>query len=386
MPRETGHHRDAAVNRVALQLVSTGGFYGAERTLLELATYLSEQRWESHIVALEGRGVPELMRRAMQCRIAATAFSDGRRLGAGAILWKLGRLLARYPRAIVHSHGYKPDVLLAALRAPRRFGCLATCHSWYSDTLRMRFVERLDKRLLRGFDHVIAVSDEIQGELLASGLAPGRISIIDNGISVPARDPDARSSVRQEFGLRPDERVIVQIGRIARSKRNDLLLEAVARLVAEMPAKILFVGEGPERQALQERARDLGIASQVVFCGYRDDVHRLICAADVFALTSNKEGLPIVVLEAMALGCPIVSTAVGAVPSALDSGANGSLVPIDDLDALTRALAESLSAPSVAREKAGRARRTFLERFSRDTMGKRYLRLYEQTWKERGWD
>lgn len=375
---------ERTVSRVAIQLTSTGGFYGAERALLELAGYLSEQGWESHVVALEGLGVPELLARARECGVSAVALG-GHRSGVWTMLRRLRAKLACYREAIVHAHGYKPDVLLAALGIPRRLGCLATCHTWYSDTLKMRLVERLDKRLLRGFDHVVAVSDEIRADLIASGVPAGKVSKIDNGISVPTCDPEARHSVRAEFKVADDEQLVVQLGRLAKSKRNDLLLEAVARLSPALRVKVLLVGEGSERHALAERARELGLAARVILCGYRSDAHRILSAADLFALSSNKEGLPIVLLEAMALGCPIVATAVGAVPDVLRKDENAWIVPADDARLFGQAIEEALTNRMLAQHRADRAKAEFFARFPRDVMGGHYLELYERTWRARGW-
>lgn len=371
------------VSRVAIQLTSTGGFYGAERALLELASYLSEQGWDSHIIALEGRGAPELVRRARECGVNAWALG-GDRVGFGVMLRKLRATFARYQQAIVHTHGYKPDVLLAALGVHRRLACLATCHTWYSDTLKLKIIERLDKRLLRGFDHVIAVSDEIRADLLASGVPSGDVTTIDNGISVPVRDSGARASVRAEFAVAADEHLVVQIGRLAQSKRTDLLLEAVARSAQAPRIRLLLAGEGGERQALLDRARKLGLAHRVTFCGYRTDAHRILSAADLFVLSSNKEGLPIVLLEAMALGCPIVTTAVGAIPDVLRHE-SAWIVSSEDVRALALAIDEALTNRKLAEDRADRARADFLARFPRDVMGRRYLELYEHAWRARGW-
>ncbi len=373
------------MRRVAIQLISTGGFYGAERTLVELAAYLADQGWESHVIALEGRGAGDVVRRARDYGLSATAYAEDGRLGTWSLLAKLRATLERFPCAIVHSHGYKPDILLAALGAPRRLGCVATCHTWYSDTPKMKLVECLDKRVLRRFDHVVAVSDEICTDLLNSGVPPAVVSRIDNGINLPPSDPDARASIRSEFDVAPEERLVVQIGRLAKSKRNDLLLEAVFRLSGSVPIRVLLVGEGDQKEWLAKRAQSLGIADRVTFCGYRDDVHRILAAADLLALTSNKEGLPIVILEAMAIGCPIVSTAVGGLPTILRHNENAGLVAADDVKQLTCVLREALLDPPMAKIRAERAQADFATRFSRDAMGNQYLDAYERTWHARGW-
>ena len=373
------------MKRVAIQLTSTGGFYGAERTLVELAAYLAAEGWESHVIALEGQGAKEVLRRSAACGVKATAYTESGRLGIATLLRKLRATLSQYPQAIVHSHGYKPDILLTLLGAPKRSGCLSTCHTWYSDTLKMKLAEHLDKRVLRGFDHVVAVSDEIRADLLASGVPSGKVSRIDNGITVPSIDPEARTAIRREFQIAPEEQLIVQIGRLARSKRNELLLEAIARLPSTIPVRVLLVGEGDERAALAERASTLGIAPRILFAGYRSDVHRILGAADLLALTSDKEGLPIILLEAMAIGCPIVATAVGAVPTVLDHGESAWVIPSENVNALASALRDALENPILARQRAARARIIFESKFSRVVMGRRYLDLYEKIWQGRGW-
>jgi glycosyltransferase involved in cell wall biosynthesis len=365
---------------VAIQLISTGGFYGAERTLLELATFLREQGWDSRIIVLEGNGAGEMMRRAAEHGVACEAYVPSGRLGLLPMLRKLKVTLARESRAIVHSHGYKPDVLLAALGVPRRLPCIATCHSWYSSTAKMKALECLDKWAVRRFDHVVAVSDEIYRDLRATGTPEERLSRIDNAISIPVLDPNEKEKIRAEWNLAPHEKLIVQIGRLAKSKRNALLLKAVADLSREIAARVAFVGDGEEHAALAAYARDLGIDGRVFFAGYRRDALAILAAADVLAVTSNKEGLPIVILEAMAVGCPIITTAVGAIPQVL-SAKSAWIIPVDDDVALVRALREALSETLPARGRAAEAKSVFLKSYERDVMGRRYLELYKQAWR-----
>jgi len=240
------------------------------------------------------------------------------------MLRRLRAMLAGESRAVVHSHGYKPDILLAALVAPRRLPCLATCHSWYSETPKLKALEYLDKWAVRRFDYVVAVSEEIYRDLRASGTPADRLSKIDNGISVPMLDAHTRDAIRSEWKLAPGEKLIVQIGRLAKSKRNALLLKALAGLSGDVKAKVALVGDGEERTGLATFARSAGVEDRVIFAGYRRDAAAIMAAADVLVITSNKEGLPIVVLEAMAVGCPIIATAVGSIPGFSVRRARGS--------------------------------------------------------------
>jgi glycosyltransferase involved in cell wall biosynthesis len=377
--------RSNSISRpVAIQLISTGGIYGAERTLLELATFLRDQGWDSRIVALEGNGAGELMRRADEHGIACEAYVPTGRLGLAPMLRRLKAMLSRESRAIVHSHGYKPDILLAALGVPRRLPCFATCHSWYSETVKLKALEFLDKRAVRRFDHVVAVSEEICRDLRASGMPINRLSKIDNGISVPTLDAHTREAIRAEWRVSPGEKLIVQIGRFAKSKRNSMLLKALVVLSGDVKAKVALVGDGEERSALVEYARSVGLDGRVIFAGYRRDAAAIMEAADALVITSNKEGLPIVVLEAMAVGCPIIATAVGSIPEVL-SPESAWIVPVDDDAALVQALREALGATSPARARAAEAKSVFLRSYARDVMGRRYLNLYEHAWRARGW-
>ena len=372
-------------HRVAVQLISTGGFYGAERTLVELAAYLRDQGWDSHVVALEGAGASEVVRRATAERLSAEAFVPSGRLGLMPMVKQLRALLHRYPRAVVHSHGYKPDILLALLRVPRRLVCLATCHSWYSRSRKDRMLEALDKRAVRGFDHIIAVSEEIARDLTGHGVAPQKVSLINNGISIPRPATDARVRIRAKMGVAADSRVIVQIGRLADSKRNDLLVETVAALPDALSPYVWLIGEGDRKPMLMDLVLQSGLDDRVRVLGYRTDIPDIMAAADVLAVTSDQEGLPITVLEAMATHCPVVSTSVGAIPHVLKDGQDAWVVPPGDQAALMRALAEALGKPELARERAKSAYETFCREYSRDTMGSRYLEIYEAAWARRGW-
>lgn len=358
----------------AIQVISTGGLYGAERCLLELAAYLQEQGWRSHIIAVEGLGAEPLVARAKSMNLSAEAFAQGR-LGVRDIIRRLREELARHPAGIVHSHGYKPDILLSLPGVARGWRRFSTCHTWYRETWKMRTWEFLDKRVLRNFDGVVAVSSHIEQELHAARVPAAKIRKIDNGIEAPRRDPALGAAIRQEFRIAADAPVVVQLGRLASAKRNDIVIDSLAKLPAS--AHAIFAGDGPERAALEQRVAAAGLGARVHFAGYRTDILGFLSAANVLAISSDHEGLPIVLLEAMAAECPVVSTRVGEIGHVLRDGEDAWLVPAGNVELFAAALAQACSQPQLAAQRARSARAVFELKHSRAAMGRQYLELYQ---------
>lgn len=167
------------------------------------------------------------------------------------------------------------------------------------------------------------------------------------------------------------------VGRLAVVKRQDRLLRAVASSILRLPDLwVLIVGDGPERNRLRDLAIALGISNRVCLAGYQPEPSRYLRAMDVFALTSQSEGLPISLLEAWAAGLPVVCTSVGGIPDVVAEGVNGLLVPNDDGPDLGRALSRILDEPTLAVRLGSAGRQTVQERFSLDTMAEAYEQRY----------
>ena len=139
--------------------------------------------WDSHVVALEGQGASEIVRQARERGVSAQAFVPHGRLGLRAMVWRLRAVASKSGRgdSLARLQARHPARTLACRRG---FACLATCHNWISETTKMSLLEAVDKRALRRFDHVVAVSDGIATELIGSGVPRESVTVIDNGISV----------------------------------------------------------------------------------------------------------------------------------------------------------------------------------------------------------
>ncbi len=206
-----------------------------------------------------------------------------------------------------------------------------------------------------------------------------RLSVIPNGIELGRfhPEPTARERVRRELGIDAESWVVGTVGRIAVEKNQALLLRALAPLLGPR-ARLVVAGDGPLLRSLSELAAALGIAAFVHLLGARSDVPDVLNALDAFVLCSNTEGLPLVLPEAMATGLPVVSTNVGGIPTVIDEGQTGFLVPVGDEKALRDRVARLLADPELSRACGSRARSAAVARFSAERMRRDYIELYER--------
>jgi glycosyltransferase involved in cell wall biosynthesis len=257
----------------------------------------------------------------------------------------LRRLVRERQIDIVHSHEYKSDFLTRLLAKFEPVIPLATVHGWSGCTRREKFFYSVDKRLLRGFARLIAVSDQIRQTLVEAGVREDRIQTIPNAIDTEVfrRDAARIRPVRDALGLGRHDLVIGAVGRLEPEKRFDLLLQAFAQVRSRRPASRLFiVGEGEEKAHLEEAINRLGLADFCRLLGHRSDIVDLHHAFDLFVQSSDREGTPNAVLEAMAMETPIVATEVGGTAELIQDRVHGLLVPPRNPEALARAIEQTL--------------------------------------------
>jgi glycosyltransferase involved in cell wall biosynthesis len=261
----------------------------------------------------------------------------------------LRRLPVRMHVNLIHMHGQRANYFVWLMRRlyPRTWGrtpMVATVHGWVQDNFVRKLVTWLELRTLRECDHVITVSKQQQQTLLDLGFEPGRVSVVRPGIPYLAHGghgaatPDERAQARRKWGLPNDAFVVAAIGRLSTEKRFDLYLETCAFLAERIPGAVfLLVGGGKQEANLRELASTLGLGERLVFTGLTRDMRSIYATADLVMLTSDTEGTPHVLLEAMGSHIPVVATAVGGIPEFIRDGLEGLLVPRGDKVALAKA-------------------------------------------------
>jgi glycosyltransferase involved in cell wall biosynthesis len=304
-------------------------------------------------------------------------------------IWRqLLDIVARQKTDIIHSHDYKTNVL--ALLAARKTGALplSTVHGWTGNSTRERLVYYpADKRVLSRFPKVVAVSSDIRNELVKHGTEPRRVEVLLNGIDPSAfvRNASQGAAIRQEFGLDPRHTVIGAVGRVERQKRFDLLLEAFATVCDGRPdLRLMIVGDGSLREELIKQAAGLGVESSCVFTGHRNDIAALHSAFDLFVQSSEYEGTPNAVLEAMAMETPIVATSAGGTAELALPGEHATIIPTNDVPLLIRAMTEALDDAAGLRTRAAAARRRIETVLSFEARTRRLEAIYGEMWREAG--
>jgi len=226
----------------------------------------------------------------------------------------------------------------------------------------------LSRAKYRSCERVIAVSKAIRDMLVEARLGKEHLRLVHEG--VPDRPPMAGGrTALANLGVPEGALVVGNVAALTDHKDHATLLEAASRVVRERPhVRFVIVGEGEKRAELVEHRRRLGLEDKVIFAGFRDDLDRLLPAFDVFCLSSYKEGLGTSLLDAMAFARPIVATAAGGIPDAVEDGVTGRLVPVRDAGALAQALLTLLADPARRQEMGAGGRRRFLARFTAERM------------------
>lgn len=295
---------------------------------------------------------------------------------------RLAKLLQDEKIDVVHAHQYGPFfyAMSARLRGPRK-PILFTEHGRHQPDFPRRKRMIVNRLLLSRRDRCVGVGEAVRQALIANeGLPADRVEVVYNGVDTSTFAGDAnRAESRRLLGAEPSEFVIVQVARLDYLKDHDTALRAMARARQSMPqARLVLIGDGPERAAIEHRIHELQLGDAVQVLGTRNDVKRLLPGADVFLLTSISEGIPLTVIEAMSASLPVVATDVGGVGEVVVNGETGLLAPARD-DAAVAAAIQRLAMDSELRVRFGIAgRERARDRFDETAMCQQYQRFYTE--------
>jgi len=372
---------DSTIN--VCHLISGDLWAGAEVQMHTLVLSLAKSPRLSLSAIVLNEGL--LAERLRADGIDVTVIEESRH-GFFSIVKKVAVEVSRRGTDILHTHRYKENILGAKLKKRGRVKRLIQTVHGLSEPhrgikkIKAGIFARLNERFTaRYFDIIMPVSDDIARQLERK-YGRSRLVTIHNGISLSATKPArTREQLRKEFGIPEGAPVIGAAGRMVPVKGYDLFIEMAVKVLEKLPsARFLIIGDGPLRQSLEDKVTRLGLADRVILPGFRNDIIDALNCLDLFVISSFHEGIPMVLLEAMALRRPIVATTVGGIGEIIQDDISGALVASGDSRALAEACLKVLESGELGRRLGDGARARIECEFNVEIQAKRVLGLYEE--------
>lgn len=368
--------------------VVRGAGGGPDKTILNSPRFLASAGYRmicAYLYDPGHAGFERLREKARHWQAPLAAIPD-----RGPLDWRVvSELLALCRRenvAIWHGHDYKSNLLGLLLRRWWPMRLVTTVHGWVEHTARTRLYYWLDRWSLRRYEVVIAVSPDLLDRCLAAGAPPQRCLLVENGIDTDEyHRRRSRTEARRIANVRTGGFLVGAAGRLSPEKGFDRLIQACGQVIKSgIDLELWIAGEGTQRTTLETLARESGCHDRIRFLGYVSDLRPFYEALDLFVLSSIREGLPNVVLEAMAMEVPVLATKVAGVPRLIEDGVTGMLIEPDSVPALVEAIATFQRTPEMGRRLASNAVTKVRDQFSFATRMKRIAHLYDTLLQRRG--
>jgi glycosyltransferase involved in cell wall biosynthesis len=361
-----------------LHIIDSAGLYGAEVMLLNLAEEQTRLGHQPVIASIREKHESELQledearRRGLE--VITFRMLDGPNF-FGA--WRILSYAWANHFDVMHAHGYKGDILFGFIpKSIRRIPLVSTLHGWTNNNhlSKILLYEYLDSLTLKYMDAVCPVNQAMLEHPWLKNIN-GCLHVVPNGIpSLENLEPFGEDEItefcKQGF-------TIASIGRLSKEKGYEYLLEAFNLFQKDaQDGRLLIIGEGPERLALERSVKNKGLSGKVFLPGYRDKAHKYLQHCKIFVLSSLTEGFPITLLEAMQVGIPVVATSVGGIPQVIIHEETGFLVPPKSHDAINHVLKRIYRNDQHDLRMVYRAKRRVMSEFSSIKMAERYIELY----------
>lgn len=358
-----------------LQLTNLSDIGGAEKMVLNLVTHIDRAKFDVAVASLDGRGAL-----AQRVRSLGLSYIDLQVRHPFRFLRTAPWLLRENRFALIQTHGARAEFVGAWLAKMAGVGhVISTIHDVYGMEHRCKAL--LTRATAHRIKRWVAVTPVIKEMALSQFHLPGKsITLIENGI--PFNDSERAGNVediRQTYQIPEQVSIILSVANLRPIKGHQHILRAIKLFDVETRRKLkfMFVGDDQSHGVYQRMARELGVADQVIFVGFVDDVRPFLAAADIFLLTSESEGLPLSLLEAMAARLPVVASRVGGIPFAVRHNDSGLLIPPGSPESIHQSILELVTNRRLCEKIALNAQQTAMSRFSVARMVKDYEAIYE---------
>lgn len=371
-----------SVNKITVLHVRCSNYAGGpETSLLGWLKFMDREKFRPRIFFFEEKNNSH--QRSLEVfadnKVDVEILPWGKNKNLFGAIEKLTSIIRRDPPAVLHSHDVRADLVCLIAGRMSKTPVVVSNHAWHAVGFKRWLFEALRGFWLRFADLVVNVSEDTHRETVRRGVSPKKSCTIYSGLDLtPYANPPSREIAKARLGFGADDIVIGNVARMWPEKAIHTLIEAAVRLSPRFPnIRFILVGDGPLEAELRAEVAARSMQSYVRFLGFRKDLVDVMSAFDIFALPSSAEGTPMVVYSAMALGLPVVASAVSGVAEILEADRTGILIRPANVDDLIHAL-EALLADRKRCETLGAAARIAMEsRYSAEKAVREFERFYE---------
>jgi glycosyltransferase involved in cell wall biosynthesis len=347
---------------------------GGEQQTLYLLQGLSSSGITSHLVSQPDSPMSRRAAKAQIEVIPVAMHGEVDLIAAG----RIRSIIQKYNYDVIHSHTSHAHTLAFAATLGLKVRRLVTRRVDFS-IFRHSFLHLSGIKYRFMADFYVAISQKIKDVLVADGIDAERIFVIHSGIDPQRFSADRGDYLRSEFNLGSDEKIVINVAHLAGHKGQKYLVQAIPRVLDKIPnVRFFIIGKGELMADLKQLSASLGLNKKLVFTGFREDVGAFYNIADLFVMSSVQEGLGTSVLDALAVGKPVVAARSGGIPEIISDGETGRLVEAADPSALAKGIVDLLQQTNLAQKMAAQGQKVVRERFSIDAMVEQYVRVYQR--------
>lgn len=369
-----------------IQTTAAYDIYGAEKVIVRDCQALQKKGFKVIIVDISPFIASPFSRKVRKFGLPYYHIFSNCKFDFKAI-FKLKDFLEREGCDLVHSNKYKADIISLIASRMIKVPVVTTVHGWCSENLKVCIYEKLQALSWRFFDKVTCISESYRQKALQYGVSGNKLKVIYNGIIVDdyvLRDPlNLRLNFLSKHKIPQNHFIIGIIGRLSLEKGHQYFIEAADELLKNEPkVSFLIIGEGPEEKNIKKLIHRLGINGDIRMLGYINDMKEIYAALDTVVISSLREGLPNVLLEAMVCGKPVIATNVGGIPEVIRNNTEGILILPKNGQAIAEALITLIRNPERRKSIASAARIRVIEHFTFERRIAQIEELYRKVFEE----
>ena len=364
-----------------LELRDSPWLDGPGRTILETGSRINPLKYGYYIGAFCKRYEEDhpFVRAVQKQGLYVFRINESNRFDRSVIA-QVRRLIEKEKIDIVHTHEVRSDIIGLIVGKLSGVPVMTTLHGWIDNGFRGKVLTRLDKCILRFFDHVISVSEKMKKQVLNYGVRQDKMTILHNALVLENYQPNsADKAFRRELEISDTTLLIGNIGRLSPEKGQLDFIKAAATVLKEhQNTKFVLIGKGDEEHQLRRLVKNLGIEKEIIFLGYRSDMFNVYNSLDLVVQSSYTEGMPNVILEALAMKVPVIATDVGGTSEAVINDETGILIQPGKPEKLSQKILEFINNKDIFKKMTEKGRKLVECKFNIEERTKKLSLIYDR--------